>query len=137
VTAAVPLQCTLPAAREAAAAIVRKWGYQGVDTVSCADLTRDGRPELTVTFASGGTAGDTGWAIFGAAGSHWKALFVQPHAYKVSLNLRAGDAIEVQPIYRKNDSNCCPTGGFQHRRYHWDGKRFVIAKTWLTKTFAP
>ena len=134
---AAPAPCTLPVARGAAAAIVRKWGYKGVDAIHCADLTGDDRPELTVTFASGGTAGDTGWAIFIAAGSHWKALLVQPHAYKVGLYVQGGDAIEVQPIYRKHDSNCCPTGGFQHRRYHWNGKRFAITKTWLTKTFAP
>jgi len=132
---AVPPPCTLPAAHEAAAAIVRKWGYQGVDAVKCGDVTGDGKPELTVTFASGGTAGDTGWAIFTAVGSRWKALFVQPHAYKVGLYLQGGDVIEVQPIYRKNDPNCCPTGGFEHRRHHWNGTRFVIAKTWLTKKF--
>jgi hypothetical protein len=43
----------------------------------------------------------------------------------------------TQPIYKKNDPNCCPTGGFDHHRYHWNGARFVVARAWHTKSFRP
>lgn len=126
--------CTFPAAQQATAAIIRRHGYAGVDSVRCADLTRDGKRDLVATFASGGTAGDTGWVILTATGRRWKVLIVQPQAYKVGVRIQAGDAIELQPIYRKNDPNCCPTGGVQHRRFHWNGTRFVVTKSWVTKT---
>ena len=33
----------------------------------CFDFTRDGRTDLAVTIASGGTAGDVGFVVFRAA----------------------------------------------------------------------
>jgi hypothetical protein len=129
--------CTLAAAKAAAATIVRDRGYAGVDRAICADLTRDGRAELAVTFFSGGTAGDTGWAVFVAAGGRWRVTFRQLQAYKVGLYTRAGDLVEVQPVYRKSDPNCCPTGGFEQRRFHWDGRRFRVVRSWLAKSYKP
>jgi hypothetical protein len=129
--------CDLAAARRAAAPIVRARGYAGVDRVICADLTGDGRPELAVTFFSGGTAGDTGWAVFVSSGHGWRVAFRQLRAYKVGLYARGGDLVEVQPIYRASDPNCCPTGGFAHRSVHWNGRRFAVVRRWLTRSFRP
>jgi hypothetical protein len=90
-----------------------------------------------VTFVSGGTAGDIGWAVYVADGGRWRVAFKQLQAYKVGLYARGGDLVEVQPIYRASDPNCCPTGGFAHRRFHWSGRRFVVVRRWLTRSFRP
>ena len=55
--------------------------------------------------------------------------------YKVGL-FRSGDELEaVQPVYRRSDPNCCPTGGFDRTLYRLAGSRLVVARTWHTKRF--
>lgn len=109
---------------------------RSVDQVICADFTRDGRTDVAVTIASGGTAGDIGVAVFRATPAGWRVALAFG-GYKVGLVRAGGDLVGTQPIYRKNDANCCPTGGFDHTRYHWNGKRFVVARSWHTKSFHP
>ena len=41
----------------------------GVDRVYCRDLTRDGKPDMTATIYSGGTAGDIAWFVFRRVGA--------------------------------------------------------------------
>jgi hypothetical protein len=129
--------CSPAAAARASAAIVRERGFAGVDAVLCGDLNRDGRPDMAVSYASGGSAGDTGWAIFVAAGRSWRLSFKQLEAYRAGIFLRRGDVVESQPIYLKNDPNCCPTGGFDHRRFHWNGRRFAVARAWHDRAYKP
>jgi hypothetical protein len=129
--------CTPAAAKAATAAIVRARGYQGVDRVICADLTGDGKPELAVTFFSGGTAGDTGWAVLAGGSGTWRVVLRQLDGYKVGLHVRHADLVESQPVYRKNDPNCCPTGGFDHRRFHWNGRKFALARVWHDRSYRP
>ena len=132
-----PPPCTLAAAKVAAAPIVRARGYAAVDRLICADLTRDGSRDLAVTLFSGGTAGDTGWAVFVASSGRWRIALRQLEAYQVSLAVRGGDLVETQPIYRRDDPNCCPTGGFRHRRFHWTGHRFAVVRGWVAKNPRP
>ena len=109
---------------------------KSVDQVVCFDFTRDGRTDLAVTIASGGTAGDIGVAVFRATPGGWRVALAFG-GYKVGLTRLGGDVVSTQPVYRKNDPNCCPTGGFDHTRYHWNGKRFVVARAWRSKSFRP
>jgi hypothetical protein len=106
------------------------------DQMLCFDFTRDGRLDLAVTIASGGTAGDIGFAVFRATSSGWRVALVRD-GYKLGLARIGGDVVSTQPVYRKNDPNCCPTGGFDHVRFHWNGTRFVVARSWHTKSFRP
>jgi hypothetical protein len=107
-----------------------------VDRVLCHDFTRDGRVDLAVTIASGGTAGDIGFVVFRATAAGWRVALAR-NGYKLGLFRQGGDLAGSQPIYRKNDPNCCPTGGFDHTRYHWNGARFVVARSWHTRSFRP
>lgn len=109
----------------------------GVDKLICADLTGDGVRDLAATIFSGGTAGDTAWVVFRADGSRWRLAYRQLHAYKVGLFRSGRDMIESQPIYKKNDANCCPTGGVFHRRFHWVAGRLKIVRTWHDMRFRP
>lgn len=113
---------------------VHKYGpHEGLARVLCHDFTRDGRKEMAITFASGGTAGDIAWVVFRRAGVGWKLALARLRVDHLYLSVRGGDLIETQPVYRKTDANCCPTGGFNHVRWHWNGNRFVVARRWHTQ----
>jgi hypothetical protein len=43
---------------------------------------------------------------------------------------KGADIVETDPIYKKNDPNCCPSGGFAHSRWHWNGQEFVVVRSW-------
>jgi hypothetical protein len=131
--------CSLGAAKTAVIALkVQVPGLGGgtlpiapnqVDKVICFDFTRDGRTDMAATVFSGGTAGDIAWIVLRSTPAGWK-LSLARAGYKLGLFRLAGDLAVSQPIYRKNDANCCPTGGFDHTRWHWNGKRFVVVRTW-------
>jgi hypothetical protein len=104
------------------------------DVVLCFDLTRDGRTDMAVGLGSGGTAGDVGWLVFVPNGRAWR-LAGSGTGYKLGLRRSGSELLAVQPVYRKNDPNCCPTGGFDRTLYRWDGKRLVVKRSWHTKTF--
>lgn len=106
------------------------------DQVICFDFTRDGRVDVAVTIASGGTAGDIGFAVFRATAAGWRVALARD-GYKLGLVRVGGDLVSTQPVYRKNDPNCCPTGGFDHVRFHWNGVRFVVARSWHTRSLRP
>jgi hypothetical protein len=135
-----PAPCTLPAAK---AAIVHdhvrsklngdtavQLDPSSVDEVVCAGDT------MGVTIASGGTAGDIGYVLFRRTGAGWKAALVRG-GYKVGLFRAGADVVVSQPVYRANDPNCCPSGGFDHFRWHWNGTRFTVARSWHTRSFRP
>lgn len=102
----------------------------GVDSMICHDLTGDGRADMAVTLASGGTAGDIAWAAFARKGAGWRLAGANPDGYKLLLERAGRDLVETQPVYRTNDPNCCPTGGFDHRRFHWNGHALGVSRRW-------
>ncbi len=105
--------------------------------VICRDVTRDGRVDITLTFYSGGTAGEVAWVVFRRVGERWQLALKRLDAYKLTVRVHGGDPVETQPVYLAGDANCCPTGGFDHVRFHWNGKRFVVTRAWHTKQYAP
>jgi hypothetical protein len=109
---------------------------KSVDGVLCYDFTRDGRIDMAVSIASGGTAGDIGIIVFRALPTGWQVA-LKNSGYKVGVFQVGGDVVTSQPIYKKNDPNCCPTGGFNHDRYHWNGSKLVLVKSYKTKTYKP
>ena len=106
------------------------------DQVICFDFTRDGRVDLAVTIASGGTAGDIGFVVFRGVPGGWRVALTRD-GYKIGVFRIGGDVVASQPVYRKNDPNCCPTGGFDHLRFRWQGARFAVVRTWHTKSYRP
>jgi hypothetical protein len=106
------------------------------DKVLCFDATGDGRADMAVSLFSGGTAGDVGWLFFVPHGARWR-LARSGSGYKLGLFRSGSGLLEVQPVYRKDDPNCCPTGGFEQALYEWRGGRLVVERSWHTKTFRP
>ena len=132
--------CTVPAAK---AVIVRahlkmqmlgdsptRVDPSSVDQLVCAGDT------MAVTIASGGTAGDIGFVLFRRTPTGWRVELTRG-GYKLGLFREGADVAESQPVYRKSDPNCCPSGGFDHVRFHWSGTRFVVARSWHTRSFRP
>jgi hypothetical protein len=109
----------------------------GPDRVICHNLTGDAVADMAVTVFSGGTAGDTAWVVFRRSGGRWKLAYAQLHGYKVGLFRRGTDLVESQPIYRASDPNCCPSGGFAQRSFHWNGTTFVVTRRSHSTRFAP
>jgi hypothetical protein len=109
-----------------------------VDAVVCFDLTRDGRMDLALTVFSGGTAGDVGWAVFVGTATGYRLSLVRT-GYKLGLFRVGADLVESQPVYRNGDPNCCPTGGFDHRRWRWSPsrQRFRVVRSWHDRSFRP
>ena len=99
------------------------------DELICFDFTRDGRTDLAVTVASGGTAGDIGWIVLVRTRIGWR-LALTRGGYKIGLFRVAGDLVVSQPVYARDDPNCCPSRGFDHQRWHWNGEKFAVARTW-------
>ena len=106
-----------------------------VDAVLCLPLP-GGRRAMVLSLASGGTAGDVNWAIY-VSGTRGYELALVRGGYKLSLARRGTDVVETDPVYRSNDPNCCPTGGFDHTRWRWTGTGFAVAKRWHTASLKP
>src|SRR4051812_5975133 len=73
--------CSPAAARSAIAATKPRLASLGdkvlilprqADRVLCFDMTGDGRVDMVVTLASGGTAGDVGWLLFAPRDGRWR-----------------------------------------------------------------
>ena len=54
--------------------------------------------------------------------------------YHLGIRRNGRDIVEEQPVFRKNDPNCCPSGGFDHRRWHWDGAKLAVLRSWHTRS---
>jgi len=101
------------------------------DEVLCFDANGDGLTDMAASLFSGGTAGDVGWVFFAAKDDGWR-LAGSGSGYKLLLRRAAAKLEVVQPVYRKNDPNCCPTGGFDHTLYGWNGSKLAATRTWHT-----
>lgn len=102
----------------------------------CFDFTRDGRRDIAFTVYSGGTAGDIAWVVLVRQPSTWQVAAFGG-GYKLGLARIRSDVVVTQPVYKKSDPNCCPTGGFDHQAYRWNGVRFALVRSWHNKSFKP
>ena len=106
----------------------------GVDTLLCGDFTRDGRVDMAFTVFSGGTAGDTAWVVLQRTRSGWRVAFKDLRTYKVRVQRTGTELVETTPVYGQDDPNCCPSGGFDHRRFRWNGRALAVVRSWHTKS---
>lgn len=45
---------------------------------------------------------------------------------KLGLQIASGRLVEVYPVYKEDDANCCPEGGERRFVYRWDGHQFAL-----------
>jgi hypothetical protein len=135
-TAILAARVVVPAAQSISSQPFRVSPEQA-DGVICLSLT-GGRRAMIVPVASGGTAGDIGWIAFVAGpGSAGYQVSLVRGGYKLGLMRKGADLVETNPVYRKNDANCCPSGGFDHVRWRWNGRTFVVVRRWHDRTYQP
>ena len=87
---------------------------------------------MAFTIFSGGTAGDTAWVVLRRTANGWRVAFKDLQTYKVRLQKAGADLVETTPVYLQDDPNCCPAGGFDHRRFRWSGRAFAVVRSWHT-----
>jgi hypothetical protein len=100
-----------------------------VDLVRCHDVTADDKIDAVFTVASGGTAGDTHFGVLlGREDGSNGELALYREGYKVGVAIFSRHSFEnLQPHYRRNDANCCPSS-FRLRRFTWTGDHFKRGK---------
>src|SRR5438128_1680586 len=111
---------------------IRTEGAPAADAVASAAASASSLPAARAS-SSQRTSCLTG---SGSTSAGWR-VGLKGGGYKLGLSRAGGDPVVSQPIYKKNDPNCCPTGGFDHVRYHWNGTRFAKARAWHTKAYRP
>jgi hypothetical protein len=105
----------------------------GVDRIICRDVTFDHVPDMTVLVASGGAARVTAWVVFRARKTSWQLVLRRLNLFRASVSWVKGDLVETVAVFRKTDLACCPTGGHNHTRLHWQRHKFVTLRFWHTK----
>jgi hypothetical protein len=70
-------------------------------------------------------------AAFRRTNTDWKLVLLRTGGH-IAVTTAGASVIEAEPIYRKNDSDCCPSGGIAHREYRWNGDRLALIRSWQT-----
>lgn len=110
-----------------------KYPGSGFAQFLCHDFTGDGHTDMAASVLTGGTAGVEGWVLFRANGQRWQLASKHLGLYNASIRRTGSDIVETDPVYKENDPNCCPSGGYGHRQFHWKNGRLVVVRTWHTK----
>jgi hypothetical protein len=105
----------------------------GVDGVICLSLP-GGKTAMAAPIDSGGTAGAIGWVVFVGGPGPYRLALVRG-GYKLGLVRVGSTFVETDPVYKKQDPNCCPSGGFDHTSWRWNGHRFVVARRWHNQSY--
>ncbi len=106
----------------------------GVNLIRCGDVTGDGATDVVFTVASGGTAGDTHFGVVQGGADGAGEVVLYRDAYNVGIARHSSRSFDVmQPHYRSDDANCCPSS-FRQTRYTWTGSKFKKGKTRALKT---
>jgi hypothetical protein len=103
-----------------------------VGKVLCGSFMGPGSQTMVVSLWGPGNTGYIEWVVFRWDGEAWQFVMKQPSG--ASITAAGSDIRQTLPIYRPNDSRCCPTGGTKTRIWHWDGSRFVAGPWKQTQT---
>ncbi len=101
----------------------------GLGDMRCADFTGDGTRDVLYTILSGGTGGAFVWGMIAADGAAPKVVTTGGGGSKLAIDRLGARPQVLDPIYRRGDGNCCPTGGARIRTFRWNGTRLVLAST--------
>jgi hypothetical protein len=107
----------------------------GIALVTCVSVTGK-EHDLEFDVSSGGSAGFLAWVVYRETSSGWKLAGWMSGPGPIPLGFLHGDLVVTVGVYEPQNPMCCPTGGYNHREYHWNGSRFVEIKTWHTATAA-
>jgi hypothetical protein len=101
-----------------------------VGKVFCRDMTGDGRRERVVEFLCCTVSSPRPWAILQRRRGRWRIGFSRVRTLHFGFDTAVFEfaqgmfwAVEEEiPVYRRGDSNCCPSS-FRYRYTRWDRGR--------------
>jgi hypothetical protein len=121
----------------------RKYGHQFVNygQVVCFDFTGDGRRDVAFTMWAAMNHGAHLWAAFrrtahGWARARYSADCCGAHrSFGMGIGIRrSGRSLLVdQPIYRRRDAACCPSGGIAAGVWEWRSGRLKLTAVHKSK----
>jgi len=94
----------------------------------CHDFTGDARRDVVFPILSGGTGGAFKFAVFRGSPDGPKKVTERGYGSKTSLRREARRLKVLNPVYRKGDGNCCPSGGFNVRTFRFTRTKIVFVK---------
>jgi hypothetical protein len=115
-----------------------KEGLNELQPVQYVDFNKDGYEEALVSVLFDGTGSYKEFYVYGYKDglvltkyldlrpSTSIDAFVAGYMGHDTLDFAAGKFVLSYPIYKKDDPNCCPTGGKEYVYFEWDGKGFVL-----------
>lgn len=107
-------------------------GRIATKTAQFADLTGDGRDEVLVSVASGGTFGNYGYFVV-TLDDGWPEVIREVTAkpssrHGLTVEILDGSILETSRVYEPDDPNCCPSL-LKRTYYEWDGQGFQMKST--------
>jgi hypothetical protein len=105
----------------------------------CFDFTGDGQKDIVFSGWEYANNGAHYWAAFRATATGWtRVIFKRDccrvrRATKIRIARSGATLVVRQPIYRKADHGCCPTGGTRTGRWRWTGSTLKLVSTTDTK----
>jgi hypothetical protein len=97
--------------------------------VSCVEVTGKD-PDLEFDVGTGGSAGFEAWAVYRKLSGRWRFAAWGPGPGPIPIGFFHGDVIETIGIYGPDDPMCCPSDGYDHYDFHWNGRGFVRVRLW-------
>lgn len=105
----------------------------GIALVTCVSVTGK-EHDLEFDVSSGGSAGFISWVVYRQTSSGWKLADWMSGTGPMPVAFLHGDLVVTVGVYEPQNPMCCPSGGYNHREYHWNGVRFAKVRSWHTAT---
>ena len=87
---------------------------------------------MAVVLMSNDSRSNIGWAVFVKRAAGWRLAFRRLGAARLALRRAGNDLVVTTPARRAARRKCCSAGRSLHRRFRWNGGRFVIVRAWRT-----
>jgi len=102
--------------------------HGGIGDVTCVEVTGN-EEDLEFNVSSGGSFGFIAWAVFrhpktGWEFAGWGSSGGEP------IRFLDGNVVVTEAVFEPGNPQCCPTGGYNHHEYHWNGTGFVKTSSW-------
>lgn len=115
---------------------VKPYGERYLGQVKCFDFTGDRRKDIVFTGWEFMNHGAHYWAAFRATRGNWTRVKFKRGCCRADPKVGAGIGINRfkrtiivrQPVYRRDDPACCPSGGSKEGRWRWRNARLVLVR---------
>ncbi len=105
-----------------------------LETVICEDFDRDGDDEMLVHYACCTVSSPSPVGIFEKdPAGNWQLVWARARGAVFRVEEDDNAAIATEPVYSRNDANCCPAR-LRDSRLGWDGRTFGVISSRVYRT---